>query len=203
MSVHNRKVIILAAICLLLTFFIVCVDVFLIHKAPQVNGDLTVTFLDVGQGDCILVSCDGQHMLIDGGAPEASQIVYSFLKQKNINHLSYLLSTHPHNDHTGGLSAALQMCSVDHIFSPVFSVSYYSSSFSSFLSAIEKRGKEIEKPSAGDEFMLGKAKCKILAPLSSPDHLERAENANDKKTPYANPEPTKSSVDNTAEKHLA
>ena len=65
------------------------------------HADLSVHFLDVGQGDAALVICDGEAMLIDGGPVSASQFLYTYLR-KETDSLSVMIATHPHDDHIGG-----------------------------------------------------------------------------------------------------
>ena len=67
----------------------------------------TVFFIDVGQADSALVVCDGKTMLIDGGNAEDSDLIYSFLRSHDISYLDYVVATHAHEDHVGGLAGAL------------------------------------------------------------------------------------------------
>ena len=66
------------------------------------NSTFAVHFIDVGQGDAALVLCDGKSMLIDGGRPKASDVIYTYLKNQGINCLDYIICTHPDEDHIGG-----------------------------------------------------------------------------------------------------
>lgn len=82
-------------------------------------------FLDVGQADAAVVVCDDQVLMIDGGNVDDSQFIYSYLANtKGIQHIDFMVSTHPHEDHVGGLSAALNACNVGAVLSPV---AYYES----------------------------------------------------------------------------
>ena len=74
---------------------------------PPENSTFEVHDLDVGQGDCSLILCDGKAMLIDGGEASESSKVYAYLKKLGVNHLDYIVATHAHADHIGGLSGAL------------------------------------------------------------------------------------------------
>lgn len=68
------------------------------------NEELTVHFIDVGQGDSILVQTpNGRTMLIDGGKREAGEKVVSYLKSLDINEINVVVATHPDFDHIGGL----------------------------------------------------------------------------------------------------
>ena len=60
---------------------------------------LTVDFVDVGQGDCAIISCNDKYMLIDCGEGEYYQVVRNFLEKRNITHFDFVLLSHPHSDH--------------------------------------------------------------------------------------------------------
>lgn len=120
-----------------------------------------VYFLDVGQADAALVICDGKTMLIDGGNSADSNLIYSVLKRRGVTHLDYIIASHAHEDHVGGLSGALQYATVDTVYCPV--TSYNSNAFRNFSNAVQKQGKQITVPASGTTFYLGSAKCSILA----------------------------------------
>ena len=99
-------------------------------SAPASGGrQLTVTVIDVGQGDSILVEPpDGKKVLIDGGGldrgegregaendPVGARIVVPFLQRKGIDHLDLVILTHPHADHLGGLNKVLEEVKVDEV----------------------------------------------------------------------------------------
>lgn len=129
---------------------------------PSEDSFFEVHYLDVGQGDCSLVICDGHAMLIDGGEASESSKVYAYLKAHDISHLDYIVATHAHSDHIGGLSGALNYASVDIAFCPV--TSYDSKAFESFVKYLEKQGVSITVPAVGDSFMLGSSTVQILGP---------------------------------------
>lgn len=131
-----------------------------------------IHFLDVGQADAALVLCDDEAMLIDGGNAEDSDLIYSYLKTHSINHLEYMICTHPHEDHVGGLSGALNYATVGTVYCSMRS--YDSKTFDSFERYVEKQGKEIEIPSAGETFTLGSSTVSILGPVgyySDPNNM--------------------------------
>ena len=124
---------------------------------------LSVTFLDVGQGDSTLVVCGGEAMLIDGGSPEYSSLLYSVLKSKGISRLRYVAATHPHSDHVGGLPGALSYADADEALCNT--AEYDSASFTAFLNALRKKDVPLRIPQAGESFPLGSAEITVLGPL--------------------------------------
>lgn len=127
--------------------------------APPENSTFQVDFLDVGQADAALIECDGHHMLIDGGNVSDSSFIYSYLQNRSIQHLDYIIGTHPHEDHIGGLAGALSYASADVVYSPV--LTYDSEAFSNFKAKADENG-GLRVPEAGDTFYLGSAMVEIL-----------------------------------------
>lgn len=129
--------------------------------SPTINSTFEVHFIDVGQADAVLVLCDGKAMLIDGGNAEDSSLIYSYLKKMNITHLDYVIGSHVHEDHIGGIAGALNFATVDTVYCPMSS--YDDEVFNDFLNTLNKLNVDITIPKAGDSFMLGSASCTVLA----------------------------------------
>jgi competence protein ComEC len=129
---------------------------------------LTVYFIDVGQADSTLVVCDGAAMLIDGGNAADSDLIYAFLKNHGISHLEYIVGTHAHEDHIGGLAGALNYAVVDTAYCPV--TDHDSEVFADFVKYLEKQNKSITVPIPGDTFQLGGADVEIIAPINPSDN---------------------------------
>ena len=127
------------------------------------DSSFAVHFIDVGQADCALVSCDGAYMLIDGGNAGDSDLVFSYLKAHDIAHLDYMVATHAHEDHIGGLSGAAYAASVGTAFSPVTEGD--TKVFKNLVKSLEKQNVSLTVPSAGDTFSLGSAQVEILGPI--------------------------------------
>lgn len=72
------------------------------------SSSITVSFIDVGQGDSILVDTPSSDVLIDGGPRTSGSKVVQFLNNRGISRLDYLIATHPDADHIGGLIGVLQ-----------------------------------------------------------------------------------------------
>lgn len=126
--------------------------------------NLLVYFLDDGQADAAILQCGDEVMMIDGGESSDSSLIYSYLtKTLGITHIDYMIATHPHIDHIGGLSGALNACSVGVVYSPVRS--YDSKQFSSLVKYVQKQGRELTVPEIGDSFAFGDAQVQFLSPM--------------------------------------
>lgn len=84
----------------------------------QDQNDFEINFIDIGQGDCILVRSENANILIDGGGTPGNpskvgeEVVLPYLKSLGILELDMVVNTHPDNDHIGGLFAVLEEVSV-------------------------------------------------------------------------------------------
>ena len=123
------------------------------------RAELEVHFLDIGQGDAALVICDGESMLIDSGPAKASQFLFSYLREKT-EKLDVVVATHPHDDHIGGMAAALNAVPVGVIYSPV--TAWNSISWENMAKYAEAQGIPIVVPGEGNCFSLGGAVVTIL-----------------------------------------
>lgn len=125
--------------------------------------ELIIHFLDVGQADAAILQCGDEVMMIDGGESSESSLIYSYLtKTLGITRIDYMIATHPHADHIGGLSGALNACSVEVVYSPV--TSYDSKQFSSLVKYTQKQGRNLTVPEVGDSFTFGDAQVQFLSP---------------------------------------
>ena len=131
------------------------------------ESSFAVHFIDVGQADAALVMCSGKTMLIDGGNAEDSNLIYAYLQKHSVTHLDYVVCTHAHEDHVGGLSGALTAATVGKVLCPV--TSYDTEVFRNFVTKVEACGSRITVPAAGDQFHLGDATVTVLGPVKEYD----------------------------------
>ncbi|NCB62784.1 MAG: MBL fold metallo-hydrolase [Clostridia bacterium] len=129
------------------------------HRATgPVEGTLEVHYIDVGQADSALILCGGQSMLIDGGNVADSSLLVSYLEGQGISKLGYVVDTHAHEDHVGGLSGPLAKYGADQVYAPV--TEYDSKAFRDFT----KYAGEVTVPEPGDTWTLGSAVVTVLGP---------------------------------------
>ena len=134
------------------------------------GSSFAIHFIDVGQADAALILCDGQAMLIDGGNADDSSLMYTYLSRLGITYLDYVIGTHAHEDHIGGIAGALNYATTGQVFCPV--TSYTTRAFSNFAKAVQNQGRSITVPSVGDRFNLGSASCMVLGVNSTDDTNE-------------------------------
>ncbi len=157
---------ILSLLLLLLLNFPSLLPAGLTGRAEPAGSDggsrLTVHYIDVGQGDCALIECDGHYMLIDAGNNHKGAAVEDYLQYQGVTTLDYVIGTHPDADHIGGLDVAI--CSFDcgTIFLP--DVANDTRTYEDVIRAIDEKNYQITDPVAGDTYALGSASFTIIAP---------------------------------------
>lgn len=127
------------------------------------EGNLEVHFLDVGQGDSTLIIQEKHAMLVDGGDNLHGWQVAGYLRYLEIDHLDYVIATHPDMDHIGGLDIVLQNISCDRVFMPEYERDTYS--YRGLMQVLEEKNLKPVQPEAGAVYELGTAEFTILAPL--------------------------------------
>lgn len=144
------------------------------ERAPLSQGSLAVYFIDVGQGDAILIQAPAAAVLIDGGPRAAGRKVVEYLKQAGISGIDLVISTHPHEDHIGGLISVLKAFPVGEVIDPA--VVHTTRTFEEYLTLIDEKDIKFTEGRAGMSRELGGAAVlEILHPASpSAKHLNNA-----------------------------
>ncbi len=108
-------------VVLFLILLLSCFSLFNFNISGKENvlssSNLTVHFIDVGQGDSILIQCsNGSNILVDAGVPAEGPTVVDYLKDQGVSTLYAIVETHPHKDHIGGFSNVINSFTVKNVY---------------------------------------------------------------------------------------
>ena len=134
---------------------------------PAEGSSFTVNFIDVGQALSVLVTCDGQSMLYDGGNVADGSLVVSYLESAGVTRLEYVICSHAHEDHVGGLAAVLAKFPAGHVYAPV--TQNDTQCFQDFVKYTQQQGLNVEIPAVGTSWQLGSATVQVLGPVAQYD----------------------------------
>ena len=126
------------------------------------SAKMEVHFIDVGQGDAILVKADGHNLLIDAGGNDDEKAIVAYLKAQHIKKLDYVIATHPHEDHIGGLDKVIDSFAIQTFLMP--EKENTTKTFEDVLDALIKKDMSVTAPETGKKYLLGKASFTIIAP---------------------------------------
>ncbi len=145
----------------------------LAQSSEKVEGDLTVHFIDVGQGDCELVMSGTKSVLIDSGEKSYYSRVINYLKNQKVTRLDYVIVTHPHSDHAGGMSYILKEFDVGALIMPKLSekITPTTSTYYNLLKTIESQNIALQYAEPNKTYQLDGASIKILSPLNDYNDL--------------------------------
>ncbi|NLY55069.1 MAG: MBL fold metallo-hydrolase [Firmicutes bacterium] len=122
--------------------------------AAAADGLLEVHFIDVGQGDSILVlTPDGKVMLVDAGDQRSGRVVANYLRAQGVRQIDVLVSTHPHSDHIGGMAEVLKTFPVAQVYDS--GRVHTSKTFEEYLKIIDAKNIPFALARAGDTIRLG------------------------------------------------
>jgi len=142
------------------------------HANPaQPLAHMAVHFIDVGQGDAVLIAAHGQFMLIDGGNSGQEDNVINYLRHQGVQRIDYVIATHPHGDHIGALAnGVIDAFPIDTIIAPQLPLEVTPTSrvYQNFLAAVRRAveaGAAAEYAVVGRVIALGNTEITILGPL--------------------------------------
>jgi beta-lactamase superfamily II metal-dependent hydrolase len=120
------------------------------------QADIKVHYIDVGQGDCELILAGDTSVLIDAGEAEYGEKVTEYLSSLNIKKLDYVVATHPHSDHIGGLPDVINSFEIGKILMPKITgdMTPTSKSYENLLNAIKSKGLKATAAKAGLKYTL-------------------------------------------------
>ena len=121
---------------------------------------LTVTFLDVGKADCILLEAEGRAAMIDAGNQGDAEEILALLSAKGISSLDFLLLTHLDKDHIGGADALIESVPIGTIYAPDYDKG--NKQYDQYIAALTAAGIEPVHPTEPVDLTLGQAQITLL-----------------------------------------
>lgn len=121
---------------------------------------LEVHYIDVGQGDSILIRQGEYSMLIDAGNNDKGTTVWSYLLSQNVDSLDYAICTHPDADHIGGMDVVLYKLDCESVFMPA--CEHDTETYEDLIRTIGQREQKVIVPKRGEIYSLGEAEFQIL-----------------------------------------
>ena len=139
------------------------------YDSINLDNDLMVFFLDVGQAESILIKSNDEYMLIDAGNTNDGTKIVKYLKYLGIDEFKYIFGTHAHEDHIGGMDEIIKSFKVNNFYMP--SDTTTTETYLSLLNALEKKKVAYRTPKIGTRLELGKAFVDILSIKSKQNDL--------------------------------
>ncbi|MCI9302561.1 ComEC/Rec2 family competence protein [Clostridium sp.] len=157
---NNKFFKILSSIFIVIIFILF----FNLNNNANFKNKMIIHYIDVGQGDCILIQVNNKNLLIDSGPSTNRKYLLNYLKKINIKKFDYIIATHPHDDHIGNMDTIIKRYNVEKFYSPKVTTS--SDTFDSLLSALVDKNLKINVLKKGtNQINLGKnANLKVLSP---------------------------------------
>ena len=140
---------------------------------PPAGGEVRVHFIDVGQGDCILIEGSGESVLIDAGENDQGDEVLGYLSAAGIEDIDLAVGTHPHSDHIGGMDTVLEGITVGRLMLSDVpdSIVPTTRTYLDLLDAAEETGTEMFYGYPGDQVSICGGTLTVLGPVEDYDDL--------------------------------
>lgn len=132
------------------------------------SGELTVHFIDVGQGaSTLIVGPKGETMLYDAGkiGGDAGDEVVSYIKELGLDKIDVVIATHPHSDHINGLDDVIRTFDVGSVYMP--RVSHTTKTYENLLLSIKEAGLKVKEGKAGVKIPFGDVSVQVVSPSSN------------------------------------
>ena len=128
------------------------------------DGEAMIHFIDVGQGDAILITMSEGNVLIDAGTNSSEDALQTYLDNLKITEIEYAVFTHPHEDHIGGADMVLENYDVNNVLLPDYP--YDTKTYERMMDGIEKEKARIHLAEPDMTFTVGDMLFTVLAPIA-------------------------------------
>lgn len=146
------------------TRLLTCLLILLLALPASADTGFDVIFVDVGQGECSIIQCDGQSMVIDACTRTKGTDVQGALFRLGIDQLDFVVATHPDRDHNSYLDDLISLYRPHTILLPPIEDDTDNASYRAVIEAAEMNGVEKIYPFVGDSFSLGSANVTVYGP---------------------------------------
>lgn len=134
------------------------------ETVEDVEGQLIVHMIDVGQADCFLLIQDDETALVDCGTRSTGKDAVAYLNELGITELDYVIGTHPHDDHMGGMYDVITNFEVGTVIIPDSSNGEITANwYIKLMSELKTGNYVVDYPERGDVFSLGDATMQVLS----------------------------------------
>ncbi|MDU2120926.1 MAG: ComEC/Rec2 family competence protein [Clostridium celatum] len=154
-------------IILIISAIIISISFLVQNNNVSSQNKMTVHYIDVGQGDSILIQVNNKNLLIDSGPSSNRKDLLNYLENLNIKKLDYIIATHPHEDHIGNMDTIIKRYNIGSFYSPKVITS--SNTFESMISALVDKNLKINVLKKGVKGIdLGKnVEIQVFSPLEN------------------------------------
>jgi len=122
-------------------------DTSALSATTQTSANVTIKFIDVGQGEAILIALPEKTMLIDAGPTGSAPKIAQVLQELGRDKIDYLVATHPDEDHIGGMADVISSTQIGTIYAP--NKTNNTATYRKFLTAIQNNNLQITLAEAG------------------------------------------------------
>ena len=117
-------------------------------------------FIDVGEADCILIKYNDEYTLVDAGNNKDGKKIVAYLNELGVEHFEYVIGTHAHEDHIGGMDDIIKNFSIDHYYMPKTEVDMIT--YTEIKDELNKKGIKYETPKIDKSFKMSQVQFKVL-----------------------------------------
>jgi len=125
-------------------------------------NQLNILYIDVGQADSILIHNQGKTMLIDAGNNEDGKKIATYLQTLGIQKIDYLIGTHAHEDHIGGIDEIINNFEIGAFYMP-YDTKTTTKTYKDVIQAANNKNLKMQNPKIGDTIQVGEAIGTVMA----------------------------------------
>ena len=159
----------------IILILLIIVGIFFYYNKPTntnkklLNKDFSIHFIDIGEGDSMIISSNNEYILIDTGKYEYKDKLLNYIDNLGIKEFKYVIGTHAHEDHIGTMPTIIRNYKVDRFLMPSCEVN--NTSYTLTRKELDKRNISYEIPNIDEEYILNNTKLKVISISDNCDEL--------------------------------